>query len=248
MINGHVFSDQEWNEIGSMVEIVKMAYLTTKRMQKIPFTLSDLYATWNELKLSLLDMEKHSIAKHMLEALKTKEVGIIDYPATLACTYMDPRLKCLLTTDEKAVAVQHLLSIRQRLKKQGKDEHAALPRITKSLPVPKLGQAIASRRAAETMGGDTDFLLPLLGMSTQTDLNESSIDYWRKLKKELPDLFAVSAVLNAASPTQMIVEGAFSSLSYILNRYRQNLGQETLQNILLIRLNKHLFNSISLKP
>lgn len=56
-----------------------------------------------------------------------------------------------------------------------------------------------------------------------------------------PELNELANVVYAASSTEVSVERNFSALTFIFNRYRCNLTDEHLNDILFIRLNKHIF-------
>lgn len=241
----HVITEEEWQQYEEMVGVLEAPYKAMKRMQKIPFTLSDFYATWNELKLDLIDLSKNAVAGKLLDGMKQRERGLIDHCAVLACTFMDPRLRILLTDEEKKIALQHLASIHSRINKSGYKAVASSTTNTNQLSsLPKLMRLISTKRDAEPNEFGASFLLLLSNMPTIIDGNENSIEYWKQFRNQLPTLFNISAVLHSACPTQTVVEGAFSSLSFILNRYRTRLTPRNLENILIIRLNKKLFHSM----
>lgn len=66
-------------------------------------------------------------------------------------------------------------------------------------------------------------------------------DYWLKREKSHPELFNVAMVVLAAPSNQVSVERAFSALALVLSPQRTRLGPDTLENILLIKLNKDVF-------
>lgn len=55
-----------------------------------------------------------------------------------------------------------------------------------------------------------------------------------------PELYEISKVYNAIPPTQVTVKRAFSSLSTVFTSRRCALLQKNLENILTIKLNKHI--------
>lgn len=64
-------------------------------------------------------------------------------------------------------------------------------------------------------------------------------------KTSHPELSAVASVVLAVPATQSMVERAFSALGLVLSPHHSTLSEETLENILLIKLNKEVFEEIS---
>ena len=69
-------------------------------------------------------------------------------------------------------------------------------------------------------------------------------EFWMDRSGTHPELSAVASVVLATPSNQVAVERAFSALALILTNSRSTLGEDTLQNLLLIKLNKDVFNKI----
>lgn len=65
------------------------------------------------------------------------------------------------------------------------------------------------------------------------------LDFWKRMKLQLPELYKLSTVVMAIPPTQTTVERAFSALAMVLTSRRTRIGDEILQSILLVRFNKN---------
>lgn len=85
---------------------------------------------------------------------------------------------------------------------------------------------------------------PRLKISVQDGKEESVLKIWYRMKSNNQDLYALAATFLGIPCTQVTVERAFSGLALILTDHRTNLIDETLQNILLIRLNSELLKRI----
>lgn len=70
------------------------------------------------------------------------------------------------------------------------------------------------------------------------------MDFWFENKYAMPKLYELAKLVFAVCPTETSVERNFSGLSYILNRYRGNLSDKSLENIMFVRLNKELFDTL----
>ncbi|XP_036317372.1 uncharacterized protein LOC118732350, partial [Rhagoletis pomonella] len=63
------------------------------------------------------------------------------------------------------------------------------------------------------------------------------LKFWKGKQYTDPELYELSNVCFAVPPTQVTIERAFSTLRLVLTDYRNQLSQETLENILLVKLN-----------
>ncbi|XP_034487200.1 uncharacterized protein LOC117791518 [Drosophila innubila] len=71
------------------------------------------------------------------------------------------------------------------------------------------------------------------------------LNFWKDRKSNDPELYALSKVCFAIPPTQVTIERAFSSMKLVLSDNRNRLSHETLENILLVKLNStHLDSAI----
>lgn len=71
------------------------------------------------------------------------------------------------------------------------------------------------------------------------------LDYWNARKDECKELYKLAEVILSISPTQVIVERSFSTLSYVFNSLRNRLSPKNLDDILIISLNENLFREIN---
>lgn len=68
--------------------------------------------------------------------------------------------------------------------------------------------------------------------------------HWMNRKTSHRELSAVAAVVMSVPATQSMVERAFSALALVLSPHRSTLGEGTLENILLIKLNREVYEQI----
>lgn len=102
----------------------------------------------------------------------------------------------------------------------------------------------------QSSGTSTDSNITLkinnLSFGSRLSADDNILDYWETKKYVEPDLYQLSQIVLATPPAQVTVERAFSSLSLVLTNRRTRLLQETLHNILIVKLNSDLFKKISL--
>lgn len=84
------------------------------------------------------------------------------------------------------------------------------------------------------------------GFVQRSSLSENTIEYWANNKTPFKEIYELATIVNAVPVTQVTVERAFSSLAFILSPLRNSLNPDTLENILLIRLNREIFEKIPL--
>lgn len=68
--------------------------------------------------------------------------------------------------------------------------------------------------------------------------------HWVQRKQSHPELYAVATVVLATPASQASVERAFSALGLVLTDRRGDLGPTALEDTLLIKLNKEIFERI----
>lgn len=81
-----------------------------------------------------------------------------------------------------------------------------------------------------------------------TDGKEQTIlEWWHGLKGTKPELFKLVSTILSIPCTQVSVERVFSALPIVLTKFRAQLKEETLNNILFIRLNSDLLKKLDFK-
>nr|XP_044250883.1 uncharacterized protein LOC108069747 [Drosophila takahashii] len=69
------------------------------------------------------------------------------------------------------------------------------------------------------------------------------LSFWKEKQNTDPELYALSNVCFAVPPTQVTIERAFSTLKLVLTDNRNRLSEETLENILLVKLNPNFLDA-----
>lgn len=67
------------------------------------------------------------------------------------------------------------------------------------------------------------------------------LEFWEQKKLEIPLLYEAAQVVLAVPATQVSVERAFSALKFVLSPQRVHLTEQSLRNILFVRLNENFF-------
>lgn len=70
------------------------------------------------------------------------------------------------------------------------------------------------------------------------------LNYWSNKKRSEPQMYDLSQIILGAPAAQVSVERAFSALGLILTNLRTRLNDDTLQNILTIKLINSYLNKV----
>lgn len=73
------------------------------------------------------------------------------------------------------------------------------------------------------------------------------LDFWKNTKISDPEMGRLIDVALAVPSTQVSVERAFSALATILTKLRSKLSKETINNILIVKLNKNLIKDLNIE-
>lgn len=253
-----ILSDADWKEIESMVEILRVPFQVTNLLEKVGFTMSDFYAAWLEMKFRLKSFS-HKLAKCLVESMDSKkQEHLLQNPLMLCSVYLNPRLKADLIRDPQQCYVTkgYLAKLWERIcefSDQCKISEPEPPQVsTNKFDYSFLADYLSSLECetpAAVNGSNCkriEFakLLHAYEKMDSVDLSVSVLDFWEQNKTVFPELYKIANVAHAVPATQSSVERTFSSLTFVFNELRCNLSATLLEDVLLIKLNKELFNEI----
>lgn len=253
-----MLSSDEWSEVENIVRVLKLPYILTEQLQAVQLTLSDVFGYWITMEIKL-QKENHLLAGLLLKHLRPRREKILDHQAMSAAVYLDPRFNRLLSLEKRNEAVNFLQNFWIRLTSfQGQNESAvididvddeagdssnddnidedllALVRSSDERISPPSGSASAKEKCIKSQ------LIKFFETETFENVQKSKgiQGYWcSAIRHEYDALHALSRVLLSVPATQVSVERAFSAIRIVLNDYRTSMSDESLENILLVRLN-----------
>lgn len=116
-ISDVLLSDHEWERVKNVTSILESFNKYTKCLQSTRTTLSDFYGFWLKIKLKL--QASSSLDPFFVEIIQkemeSREVLLFDNPTMLGALYLDPRYQCVLTENQKEIAVNHLVTLFQKI-------------------------------------------------------------------------------------------------------------------------------------
>lgn len=225
-------------------------------MQAVQFTLSDFYAVWVDLKIKLVAFKGNELANDIVKGMEKKEIDrkILTSAPILSCVFLDARYRDLLDNAQIGIAVRHITHLWHTYRQIGHDEDSCDENATNSpeeitclKDLLKAKQRDRMRNARLFCINDENSLQRVQLMPYNDDLQMSTVQFWARYSSVEPKLYKLACIINAAAPTQTRVEAAFSGLTFILNPYRSNLSDNSIDTILTVRLNKQLLDLIKLK-
>lgn len=236
-------------------------------MQKRDFTLSDFYASWCQVEQKLEKYSKKQWATNLvnkvIESMNRRKHKLMDNPSMLCALLLDPRFCHEIDDDQREIAMNTLKAVWEKnhsLKRmnqcaasieisdsESSDDDISMQTTTNlktfmnrkiaSLPDPK-----------QTVIKNTLELREKLKSFIEHDhqVEEGNIyDFWFKSGNDFPELVPLAEIIYAMSPTQVVVERAFSTLNHIFGPLRNQMNNQLLEDILVICLNEDLFEIVN---
>lgn len=74
----------------------------------------------------------------------------------------------------------------------------------------------------------------------------SALAYWESIKEDNFELYQIAMAIFSVPPTEVQIERDFSSLGWVFSERRTRLRHDLLEDIMIIYLNKELYEIVSL--
>lgn len=258
---------KKWNILDEIHKVLKPLYQATIVMQTRDFTLSDFYASWCQVEQKLKKYSKKqwstNLVKKVMESMTARKHKLMDNPAMLCALLLDPRFCHEPDEEQKEIAMNTLETVWKKnhsLKRmnqcassieisdsESSDDDISIQTTTNlkmfmdrkiaSLPDPK--QALI-KNTLELRDKLKSFI------EHDHQVAEGTIyDFWFKSENDFPELISLAEIIYAMSPTQVVVERAFSTLNHIFGPLRNQINNQLLEDILVICLNEDLFEIVN---
>ncbi|XP_055623388.1 uncharacterized protein LOC129766817 [Toxorhynchites rutilus septentrionalis] len=246
-----------WEFIESYAEAFKPVYICSKNLQGSHVSLSDFYIAWLIAIGEVRRFHKNPLAMKLYETLQSRLSKLRLSQAFRMALYLDPRLNfvnsAIFNGKEKELIQGFITETWNHIcRLNNTDDNAASSTTTSS--------------SSDAMDANDGYITELFGgsIAAEIDTNQSAFKlqlkaldieprqkhnfdvwkHWIKRKSSHPELYAVANVVFATPSSQVSVERAFSALALVLSNQRTCLKEETLANIMIIKLNKDAFDQI----
>lgn len=242
-----IVSADEWKEMETCTHILLQPYIATQNLQSNECTLSDFFDSWTKMKFRLRQI-KHRFAECIIKKLTDREDMLINHPVMLASIYLDPRYNFMLTEYQKQQSIIKLRDLHDRLKQNIDTEHTRANTAGDIVEDDDYAAYIynlkenVDAQASEILNEHFDSPniinhLQQIRKFPSVNLKTKAFDFWKTRKDENPEIYELAEMIHVIPATQVSVERAFSSLTFIFNSYRTSMKDQTLENILFVRLN-----------
>lgn len=238
-------TEEQWADAEKIGEILEPFRKYSVLLQSGKCTLSDFYGYWHILRLKV-SKQDHELATLISTEMNEREEILLQNPLLLSAVYLDPRYQRGLNDNGKAIAVQYLKNLHFKIKAIEKasvpsdqlNEHSrrsSFDDIESFLDSIQNSDHNRANGTAPSSDEILDALHAFYGVRETARIDV--LEYWEKRKVANPQLYELSCTVFAVPPTQTTVERCFSSLPVVITSRRSRLGQDSLENILLLRLN-----------
>lgn len=255
---------EKWSDLRDLVNVLRIPYLATIKLQKKDLTLSDTYGIWLEIMLRLKkivqgQLSPTGLADALLTKFESRFSVIYNNPAMKAAIYLDPRYRLGITRNEEDVneAKQFLMDMHRRLnylkgKPQEIAAHENRNQADDMFDVFNAQDEMNQYWTNQTTESNPNTNLHHLSDFEATlDLfdpprmliKDSVFEYWNSNECD-KELYDVAMATYSITPCEIQCEKDFSALKRILSDHRGNLLPETLENILTINLNRKIYLDI----
>lgn len=252
---------RKWKTLQELIRVLRIPYDATIALQSPTITVSDCFGIWTKMTLLLeacasKNVFKTGLAQKLITALNNRKKPIFDTPEMQCSLFLDPRFRRFVLNDRdqteraKAYAVsiwnrinslQSNSSSNDELENKSSEFHVSIDEQAELNRF--MGQASTSHQQNQLNGlshGIEDELELF-----QPDLlpsEKSILEFWQNQKQSL--LYNVAMTVYSIPPTQVKIEQNFSSVGHVFTDRRFNLSCDRLRDILMIHLNKDVFQMI----
>ncbi|XP_062551259.1 uncharacterized protein LOC134216373 [Armigeres subalbatus] len=245
---------ETWQFIQNYVKAYKPLYICTKNMQERHVSLPDFYLQWLLAIMEVSKLKDNPLSTALKDALTSRLEKLRQSRAFKMALYLDPRLNYMgskLFHPEEKEHIQgyivetynRIISFRESAKLRLDTSSSTQEDDFDSFLIDMFGICDAPV-SGETSG--SRFLQQLKALEVEPRQNHG-YDVWKhwvNRRDTHPELYAVASVVLAVPSNQISVERAFSALPVVMTDRRAGLGEENLRNILLVKLNEPLIETV----
>ncbi|KAJ6644591.1 hypothetical protein Bhyg_09560 [Pseudolycoriella hygida] len=253
----------DFHYMQQFTEAFEPVYKLTLALQAEQLAMSDVIIHWYRCKGALLKLSKGNEFTELLnDAFDRRTKLIMENPLLATAAYVDPRLNHKdrfdsFLGDLKPICEERLMNVLKRIHKEKYNKNGT--DVTENITKDRVGDddddeldrfmdAELAKNVSKSTTRPTDEVEMLmkikrLGMHDKISMKSSVFSFYENLLHRQAiddDIFEAVTVVLSAPATQVSVERAFSALALLMDDLRCNLLGSTIDNILLIGLNREL--------
>lgn len=245
-----ILSAEEWNLLDNIISTLRPFNKYSTIIQSDEVTLVDFFRYWTLLRIKLAKASPtDSFSSRLLQATAQYESMLMDNPLMLAAMFLHPSNQRALQ-DKKQMAIDFLCDLYKKIKRVESnqtepavpDDHSEKQRDDSD---EELEQYLAACACVEDIVNMPIVIEETINVKTLLERFSGFgmppempiLQFWENNKNSMPVLHKLATAIYSVPPTQASVERSFSALPLIITSRRTSLGNDSLQNMLLIRLN-----------
>lgn len=252
-------NDAEWDAVKEIISILEPFNKYSKKLQSENATLSDFYGYWMMLRIKVSKSD-NQLSQQLLTQMNRYHNVLIENPTVIGAVFLDPRYQRGLGS-KITLAVDFLADLYDKIirneasnkatntvesendnnngSSENKDD--SYDDLNEYLNACNTAYGVQSSNSSSALN-PKEMIKNILNdfIGEELPLTASILPYWNSKIETNPELYKLASVLMAIPPTQTTVERVFSALALVLTSHRTRLGDQTLENILLVRLNHDL--------
>lgn len=243
------------------MSILKHFAVQTTKLQAVKVSLSDFFGSWAAIKMKMSQMGDDMLANELLVQMKSRENVLFNNHVLNAAVFLDPRYQQYMPTRKREDAIKYLTELQNKLNRIVRNSTSEIDG-TRDAPELNENNTELAAFLANNYGDDSSFddinTTESENIAASNDIKDilnnfigekDSLDtcvfrYWENNIESKPDLYKLASIIHSVPPTQTSVERAFSAMALILTPLRTRMSNDNLENVLLLRLNKEVFNEI----
>ncbi|XP_058465011.1 uncharacterized protein LOC131438775 [Malaya genurostris] len=245
--------DDSWDFIKNYEQAFKPLYSCTVNMQAEHVSLPDFYLHWL---MAIMEVSKlnNPFSTPLTEALTNRLKNLCHSRVFKMALYLDPRLNYmgsnLFKAEEKEQIQSYVIETYNKIRSYKKSTPLTALEISASTKKDDFDSFITAMFGeCATSSGTTErtqFLQQLKALDVEPRQHHAFNvwKHWMDRHLTHPELSAVASVVLATPSNQVSVERSFSALPLIMTDRRSGISEENLRNILLVKLNRSLFDTI----
>lgn len=108
-------TDENWNLIAEFLDVFKIIYATSKKLQSENLIYSELYVQIMNIKLQLEKLPSTELCSLLIEAVNKRKCMLFDNDLFVTAIFLDPRIKVSLTAEDIVRAKNCIYQLNTRI-------------------------------------------------------------------------------------------------------------------------------------
>jgi hypothetical protein len=243
-----IVTSSEFDLAKNLAKTLDPANKATKKFQHGQLMLPDMYFIWLECfhTVSSPKTEESELLKLKLDS----RVDLLQNKCLKAVTYMDPRLKSIVSEEERRsnrTFLETFYNLINNVEKDNETDGYVEPNNSLSTTDDPFELFLQTQENLQQNNENEPITVEFNKFESVIRIRETDFrifEYWYSIKKEYPKMLKIAKTLLATPATQVSVERLFSTLAFVVNSNRSNLSKELISDIMLVIIHREKIKNI----